>query len=92
MTLMAFIGAALGPARAILSVFIGAAIGAVVFLAVVYPIAWLRRDRAATQTELPLGRSPMALPLVPFGVFLAPAGVVMLLWGDRLIDRFFLGM
>ncbi len=92
MTLMAFIGAALGPARAIITVFMGASIGAVVFLAVVYPVAFLRRGRAVTQTELPLGATPMTLPLVPFGVFLAPAGVVMLLWGDLLIDRFFLGM
>lgn len=92
MTLMAFVGAALGPARAIITVFMGASIGAVVFLAVVYPVAFLRRGRAVTQTELPLGTTPMALPLVPFGVFLAPAGVVMLLWGDLLMDRFFLGM
>lgn len=92
MTLMAFMGAALGPARAILSVFLAAAIGSVVFLAVVYPIAFMRRGRTAPQTELPLGASRLELPLVPFGVFLAPAGVVMLLWGDLLIDRFFLGM
>jgi leader peptidase (prepilin peptidase)/N-methyltransferase len=92
MTLMAFIGAALGPARAILTVFLAAAIGAVVFLAIVYPVALIRRGRVATQTELALGSAPVELPLVPFGVFLAPAGVVMLLWGDQLIDRLFLGM
>ena len=92
MTLMAFMGAALGPSRAILTVFLGAAIGAVVFLGVVYPVAFLRRGRAAGQTELALGSPVTELPLVPFGVFLAPAGVVMLLWGDQLIDRLFLGM
>jgi leader peptidase (prepilin peptidase)/N-methyltransferase len=92
MTLMAFIGAALGPARAILTVFLAAAIGAVVFLAVVYPVALIRRGRVASQTELALGSPPVELPLVPFGVVLAPAGVVMLLWGDQLIDRLFLGM
>ena len=92
MTLMAFVGAALGPTRAVLTVFLGAAIGAVVFLLVVYPIALMRRGRVASQTELALGASPVELPLVPFGVFLAPAAVVMLLWGDRLIDRLFLGM
>jgi prepilin signal peptidase PulO-like enzyme (type II secretory pathway) len=27
-------------------------------------------------------------PLVPFGVFLAPAAVIALLWGDRLIDAY----
>ena len=92
MTLMAFVGAALGPSRAVLTVFLGAAIGAVVFLLVVYPIALIRRGRVASQTELALGSSPVELPLVPFGVFLAPAAVVMLLWGDQLIDRLFLGM
>jgi leader peptidase (prepilin peptidase)/N-methyltransferase len=57
MTLMAFVGAALGPARAIATVFVGATIGAVAFLAVVYPIAMLRRSRGRTtsQTELALG-------------------------------------
>ena len=89
MTLMAFMGAALGPTRAIATVFVGATIGAVTFLAVVYPIALLRRGRVTTQTELPLGSAPVQLPLVPFGVFLAPAGAVMLLWGDALLGRFF---
>jgi leader peptidase (prepilin peptidase)/N-methyltransferase len=89
MTLMAFMGAALGPSRAIATVFVGATIGAVTFLAVVYPIALLRRGRVTTQTELPLGSAPVQLPLVPFGVFLAPAGAVMLLWGDALLGRFF---
>jgi leader peptidase (prepilin peptidase)/N-methyltransferase len=92
MTLMAFMGAALGPSRAILTVFLAAAIGAVVFLGIVYPVALIRRGRVASQTELALGSAPVEMPLVPFGVFLAPAGVVMLLWGDRLIDRLFLGM
>ena len=93
MSLLAFMGAALGPTRAVATVFIGAAIGAVTFLAVVYPIAYLRRERSATQTELALGigdtTEPLRLPLVPFGVFLAPAGAVMLFWGDALISRFF---
>jgi leader peptidase (prepilin peptidase)/N-methyltransferase len=92
MTLMAFLGSALGPGRAILTVFLAAAIGSIVFLGVVYPIALIRRGRLASQTELPLGAAPVELPLVPFGVFLAPAGAVMLLWGDQLIDRLFLGM
>ena len=92
MTLMAFVGAALGPARSIATVFVGATIGAIAFLAIVYPIAMLRRGRTATQTELPLdaGQPSLRLPLVPFGVFLAPAAAVMLLWGDRLLGRVFL--
>ena len=92
MTLMAFVGAVLGPARAIATVFVGATIGAVAFLAVVYPIALLRRGRVTTQTELPLGgaaTAPVELPLVPFGVFLAPAAVIMLIWGDQILGRVF---
>ena len=91
MTLMAFVGAALGPTRAIATVFLGATFGAVAFLVIVYPIALLRRGSSATQTELALGikDSPVQLPLVPFGVFLAPAGAVMLIWGDILLGRVF---
>jgi len=91
MTLMAFVGAALGPARSIATVFVGATIGAVAFLAIVYPIAMIRRGRVAPQTELALdeSRGSLQLPLVPFGVFLAPAAVVMLIWGDRLLGHVF---
>ncbi len=91
MTLMAFVGAALGPSRAIATVFLGATIGAVAFLAIVYPVALLRRGRVSQQTELALGGGTpsMQLPLVPFGVFLAPAAAVMLLWGDKLLGRVF---
>ena len=78
-TLMAMVGAAVGPNRALMTVFLGALIGAVVFLAVVYPVSWMKAR--ATKTEF----DP---PLVPFGVFLAPAAVVALLWGDRLISAY----
>jgi leader peptidase (prepilin peptidase)/N-methyltransferase len=91
MTLMAFAGAALGPSRAIATVFLGATIGAVIFLVVVYPIAIMRRGRV-TQTELALGGRaavPVELPLVPFGVFLAPAAAIMLIWGDQILRRVF---
>ena len=92
MTLMAFVGAALGPARSIATVFLGATIGAVVFLAVVYPVAVMRRGRVTPQTELALGGRalpPVEVPLVPFGVFLAPAAVIMLIWGHRIIGSVF---
>jgi leader peptidase (prepilin peptidase)/N-methyltransferase len=92
MTLMAFVGAALGPGKAIATVFLGACLGAVVFLLIVYPLALLRRGRVTSQTELALGTAPVDMPLVPFGVFLAPAAVIMLLWGDQLIDRILLGI
>ncbi len=92
MTLMAFVGAALGPGRAMATVFLGATIAAVAFLAIVYPIALMRRGRVTTQTELALGgavAAPVELPLVPFGVFLAPASAIMLLWGDQILGRVF---
>lgn len=81
-TLMAFIGGALGPQRAIMTVFVASALGAVTFLGVVYPITWLRRMHTREQTELALGGTPFSAPLVPFGVFLAPAAMLTLLWGE----------
>jgi leader peptidase (prepilin peptidase) / N-methyltransferase len=84
-TLMAFVGAALGPTRALITVFLGAAIGAVAFAAVVIPIALIRRGHAREQTELALGSPPFETPLVPFGVFLAPAALLTLFWGDALL-------
>ena len=92
MTLMAFVGAALGPARAIATVFVGATIGAIAFLAIVYPIAMLRRGRTATQTELPLdaGQQSLRLPLVRSACSSRPRPLLMLLWGDRLLGRVFL--
>lgn len=76
-TLMAVVGAALGPQRSLLTVFLGAALGAVSFLLLVYPIAWIQSRRT---------RQPVDLPLVPFGVFLAPAALIALLFGQAMID------
>ncbi len=76
-TLMAVVGAAIGPTRAIITVFVAAALGASTFLLLVYPIGWLRAQRQGRAFEP---------PLVPFGVFLAPAAVVMLLGGHSLLD------
>lgn len=75
-TLMAMSGAALGSGRALLTVLLAAAIGAVAFLLFVIPIGtWRARARGEA----------FSTPLVPFGVFLAPASVVALLWGDALL-------
>lgn len=76
-TLMAFVGAMVGPGRALLVVFVAAALASVAFLALVAPVTWLKAKRDGTEFEL---------PLVPFGVFLAPAGLLTLLWGDALIS------
>ena len=75
-TLMAVVGAAVGPGRTLLTVFFGASLGAVVFLVFVLPYTWVRSRRKQV---------PFEPPLVPFGVFLAPAALVALLWGYRLI-------
>ncbi|HEY8312011.1 MAG TPA: prepilin peptidase [Gemmatimonadaceae bacterium] len=79
-TLMAVVGAALGPQRALLTVFIGAALGVIVFLAVVLPVSRMRSPVTAEATE------SASLPLVPFGVFLAPAAIIALFYGDTLIN------
>ncbi len=75
-TLMAVVGAALGAERALLTIIGGAFVGAVFFLLVVGPIVWLRNRKSGKEFEF---------PDVPFGVFLAPAALLALLWGDRLI-------
>jgi len=77
-TLMAVVGAALGPPRTLLTIFVGAAVGALVFILIVAPIVWLRRRRAGDG-------GAAELPLVPFGVFLAPAALFTLLKGDAAI-------
>ena len=91
-TLMAMVGAAVGPGRALLTVFVGAMLGAVVFIALVLPVTWLRRGRTAVATEqldLPLAEQPeFELPLVPFGVFLAPAALLTLIWGYAMVARY----
>ena len=85
-TLMAFVGAALGPQRAIITVFLGAVLGMVGWVAIIAPLTWMRRSPArGAQTELALGPAAAVMPLVPFGVFLAPAAVINLIWGEQLM-------
>lgn len=85
-TLMAVVGGALGPGRALMVIFLAAAIGAVTFLLVVYPLVRLRGTRTEPQIELPLGKTKPGMPLVPFGVFLAPAALLALVFGQQLVD------
>jgi leader peptidase (prepilin peptidase)/N-methyltransferase len=75
-TLMAMVGAALGPPRALLTIFVAALLAAAIFLLVVYPVGWIRSRKTGV---------PFEVPLVPFGVFLAPAAVVTLLWGNAIV-------
>ena len=86
-TLMAVVGAALGPGRSLLVIFLGAAVGAITFLLVVYPIVRFRGgSNRDAQMELPLGARKALMPQVPFGVFLAPAAVLALVFGQQLLD------
>ncbi len=75
-TLMAVVGAAVGAERALLTIVAGAFVGAVTFVLIVGPIAKVRANRKGEE---------FAFPDVPFGVFLAPAALLVLLWGDALI-------
>jgi leader peptidase (prepilin peptidase)/N-methyltransferase len=100
-TLMAVVGAALGPTRSLLTIFIGALLGAIAFLLIVYPVtAWRRRNGRAVANAGAVIAEGVAeggeaevdgAPLVPFGVFLAPAALLTLLWGDALV-RWYLGL
>jgi leader peptidase (prepilin peptidase)/N-methyltransferase len=85
-TLMAVVGAALGPARSLLTIFIAAALAPIVLLAIVYPLSarGLADDKGQTELALEAGGGWRKREL-PFGVFLAPAGLVALLHGDAII-------
>jgi leader peptidase (prepilin peptidase) / N-methyltransferase len=85
-TLMAVVGAAVGPTRALLTIFIGAVIAPVVLLGVVYPLSARGLADDAGQTELALEASGgWRKRELPFGVFLAPAALIALLWGDTIV-------
>ncbi|MEA2762870.1 MAG: leader peptidase (prepilin peptidase) / N-methyltransferase [Gemmatimonadaceae bacterium] len=85
-TLMAVVGAAVGPTRALLTIFIGAVLAPIVLLGVVYPLSarGLAEDAGQTELALEAGASWRKREL-PFGVFLAPAALIALLWGDTII-------
>ena len=85
-TLMAVIGAAVGPVRSLLTIFIGAVLAPIVLLAIVYPLSarGLAGDKGQTELELESGGGWRKKEL-PFGVFLAPAGLIALLHGDQII-------
>jgi leader peptidase (prepilin peptidase)/N-methyltransferase len=85
-TLMAVVGAALGPTRSLLTIFIGALIAPIVLLGVVYPLSarGLADDKGQTELALEANASWRKREL-PFGVFLAPAALIALLFGDAII-------
>lgn len=85
-TLMAVVGAAVGPVRSLLTIFIGAALAPIVLLTIVYPLSarGLAGDKGQTELALEAGGGWRKKEL-PFGVFLAPAGLIALLHGDQII-------
>jgi leader peptidase (prepilin peptidase)/N-methyltransferase len=85
-TLMAVVGAAVGPERALLTIFIAAVFAPIVLLGVVYPLSARGLSDDGGQTELPLDASASWRKReLPFGVFLAPAALVALVAGDAII-------
>ncbi|HMJ18334.1 MAG TPA: prepilin peptidase [Gemmatimonadaceae bacterium] len=85
-TLMAVVGAAVGPARALLTIFIAAVIAPIVLLGIVYPLSARGLSDDKGQTELALEASGgWRKRELPFGVFLAPAALITLVWGDAII-------
>jgi leader peptidase (prepilin peptidase)/N-methyltransferase len=85
-TLMAVVGAALGPPRALLTIFVAAVLAPIVLLGVVYPLSarGLADDKGQTELALePTGE--WRKRELPFGVFLAPAALIVLLYGDTII-------
>jgi leader peptidase (prepilin peptidase)/N-methyltransferase len=85
-TMMAAVGAVIGPERALLTVLVGAFVGAVASISVVVPLTWIAHRRRVAVGDT---GAVFELPHVPFGVFLAPAALLTLLWGDRMIAWYF---
>jgi leader peptidase (prepilin peptidase)/N-methyltransferase len=86
--MMAMVGAFVGWKGVLLTIFLGALLGTLVFV----PLAWLTRHHPHWQHAE--GAEELGLPLVPFGIFLAAGGAVTFLVGNQLIDwylRFVLG-
>lgn len=92
-TMMAAVGASLGPERALMTVMLGAVLGAATALLVLVPMAVLRKRPVAAVAQGEPGEGSGSvfgdLPHVPFGVFLAPGAVVALFYGDRIIAWYF---
>jgi leader peptidase (prepilin peptidase) / N-methyltransferase len=85
-TLMAVIGAAVGPQLALLTIFVAAALGSVAYVLIIYPLRMIRQNRDRRGSLGPPTDDDESLPVIPFGVFLAPAAVIALLWGPAIID------
>ena len=94
LTLMAVVGAAVGPVRALLTVFVGAVLAVLALpllkalsRTAVKPLA--ANEHMPASDPVPVGGTEAdradTRGHIPFGVFLAPAALIVLLWGDALI-------
>jgi len=77
--MMTMVGAFVGWKGVLLTIFLGALLGTVIFV----PLAWLTRRHPHWQHAE--GEGEPGLPLVPFGIFLAGGAAVTYLLGDLLI-------
>ena len=85
-TMMAVVGGAVGPARALLTLFIASALAPIILLGLVYPLSRLSASKDG-QIDLALVDGPSwKRKELPFGVFLAPAAFVALVYGNTIID------
>lgn len=93
-TLMAFAGAALGPGRSLLTIFLGAVLALLGLL--IMRAVGIREDFGLEASATPADGKSLnpeesgSSRHVPFGVFLAPAAMIALLWGDALITWYIL--
>ncbi len=84
-TLMAVLGAVLGPERSLMTIFIAALLAIVALIGIIYPLGRMRSTRSA-QYDMELdGAGSWRGREIPFGVFLAPAGMIALVHGQALI-------
>ncbi|MDQ6718001.1 MAG: prepilin peptidase [Gemmatimonadota bacterium] len=84
-TMMAVVGGALGPERALLTIFIASVIAPVILLGLVYPLSG--KSEANGQIDLAIAEGvPWKRKELPFGVFLAPAAFIALVYGERIIE------
>jgi leader peptidase (prepilin peptidase)/N-methyltransferase len=85
-TLMAVVGAAVGAQLSLLTIFLAAALGTVAYVLFIYPARVIRLKRERRGSPGPSEDGEGIAPVIPFGVFLAPAAVIALLWGPALIE------
>ena len=85
-TLMAVVGAAVGAELSLLTIFLAAALGTVAYVLFIYPARVIRLKRERRGSLGPPEDGEGIVPVIPFGVFLAPAAVIALLWGHAIIE------